>query len=113
MTIGGNLQASAGPIGRLAFLVERKGEANTRFSGTGGSINVALQNPAPMFSYSKSRGLFAGVSLEGTGLFERVETNVRHMHTLHCCPVLLFVSSDCILRYQDSSGRPACVSAEY
>jgi len=63
VTIGGNLQASAGPI------------------GTGGSINVALQNPAPMFSYSKSRGLFAGVSLEGTGLFERVETNTAFYGT--------------------------------
>lgn len=57
MTIGGNLSASAGPI------------------GTGGSVNSALVNPTPMFTYSKSKGLYAGVSLEGTGLIERSETN--------------------------------------
>jgi lipid-binding SYLF domain-containing protein len=83
MTIGGNLSASAGPI------------------GTGGSVNSALVNPSPMFSefsalvllkddariatnmlsispplaYSKSKGLYAGVSLEGTALIERSETN--------------------------------------
>jgi lipid-binding SYLF domain-containing protein len=28
--------------------------------------------PAPLFTYSKNRGLFAGVSLEGTALIERV-----------------------------------------
>ena len=54
VTIGGNLSASAGPI------------------GTGGSIESALTNPSPLFTYSKSKGLYAGVSLEGTALIERV-----------------------------------------
>ena len=31
-----------------------------------------LLKPAPMFTYSKSKGLFAGISLEGTALIERV-----------------------------------------
>ncbi|KAJ6584101.1 DUF500-domain-containing protein [Mycena vulgaris] len=57
LTIGGNISASAGPI------------------GTGGSIEAALAHPTPMFSYSKSKGLFAGMSLEGTALIERKDAN--------------------------------------
>lgn len=57
VTIGGNISAAAGPI------------------GTGGSVQASLAHPAPMFSYSKSKGLFAGLSLEGTVLIERSDTN--------------------------------------
>lgn len=77
VTIGGNIAASAGPI------------------GTGGSVQASLAHPAPMFSYSKSKGmlipetdivqliyplqnhkgLFAGLSLEGTVLIERRDAN--------------------------------------
>lgn len=34
-----------------------------------------MSNPTPLFSYSRSKGLFAGISLEGTVLVERKETN--------------------------------------
>jgi len=57
VTIGGQISAAAGPI------------------GTGGSIQASLAHPAPMFSYSKSKGLFAGLSLEGTALIERKDAN--------------------------------------
>ncbi|KAK7690299.1 hypothetical protein QCA50_006956 [Cerrena zonata] len=57
VTIGGNISAAAGPI------------------GTGGSVQASLAHPAPMFSYSKSKGLFAGLSLEGTVLIERKDAN--------------------------------------
>jgi len=57
VTIGGNISAAAGPI------------------GTGGSVQATLAHPAPMFSYSKSKGLFAGISLEGTALVERKDAN--------------------------------------
>ncbi|KAK0187822.1 hypothetical protein EV421DRAFT_2036239 [Armillaria borealis] len=57
VTIGGNISAAAGPI------------------GTGGSVQATLAHPAPMFSYSKSKGLFAGLSLEGTVLIERKDAN--------------------------------------
>ncbi|PPQ72654.1 hypothetical protein CVT26_004320 [Gymnopilus dilepis] len=57
VTIGGGFSATAGPI------------------GTGGSVQASLAHPAPMFSYSKSKGLFAGVSLEGTVLIERKDAN--------------------------------------
>ncbi|KAG9315859.1 putative undecaprenyl diphosphate synthase-domain-containing protein [Chiua virens] len=57
VTIGGNVSAAAGPI------------------GTGGSVQASLAHPASMFSYSKSKGLFAGLSLEGTVLIERKDAN--------------------------------------
>jgi len=57
LTVGGNLGVTAGPI------------------GTGAAIQASLVSPAPMFSYSKSKGLFAGVSLEGTMLIERKDAN--------------------------------------
>lgn len=38
VTIGGSVSAAAGPI------------------GTGGQINASLVNPAPIFSYSRSKG---------------------------------------------------------
>ncbi|GMK59666.1 hypothetical protein CspeluHIS016_0802720 [Cutaneotrichosporon spelunceum] len=57
VTIGGSVSAAAGPI------------------GTGGQINASLVNPAPIFSYSRSKGLFAGLSLDGTILVERYDAN--------------------------------------
>ncbi|KAI7834886.1 hypothetical protein BX661DRAFT_139334 [Kickxella alabastrina] len=59
VTLGANLTVAAGPYGRGA-------EA----SGT-------IRNLAPVLSYSKSRGLFAGVSLEGSAIFERKDANER------------------------------------
>ena len=69
LTVGGGVSAAAGPI------------------GTGGNIAASLANPAPMFSYSRSKGmfcslcprltagLFAGLSLDGTVLVERKDAN--------------------------------------
>lgn len=68
----GGISAAAGPI------------------GTGGNISASLANPAPMFSYSRSKGqcsfksskdpdvvtgLFAGLTLDGTILVERKDAN--------------------------------------
>ena len=53
VTIGGNISAAAGPI------------------GTGGSVQASLAHPAPMFSYSKSKGEFLDSPLLYQGL-ERV-----------------------------------------
>jgi len=57
VTIGGNLAAAMGPI------------------GVGGGVNSALTHPAPLFTYSKNKGLYAGLALEGTVLIERKDTN--------------------------------------
>lgn len=43
--------------------------------GTGGQIAASLANPAPMYSYSRSKGLFAGLALDGTILVERKDAN--------------------------------------
>jgi SH3 domain-containing YSC84-like protein 1 len=59
ITLGGNLSIAAGPIGRNA---EASGAAN-------------FKAIAPVFSYSKTKGLFAGVSLEGSVLIERRDAN--------------------------------------
>ncbi|KAG9019754.1 hypothetical protein FRB90_009624 [Tulasnella sp. 427] len=53
VTVGGNISATAGPI------------------GTGAGVQTSLAQPAPMFSYSKSKGL----SLDGTILIERKDAN--------------------------------------
>ncbi|KAJ1651221.1 hypothetical protein IWQ61_008167 [Dispira simplex] len=59
VTLGGNLSVAAGPIGRNA------------------EGNVAVGHAAPIYSYSKTRGLFAGVSIEGTVIIERKDANAK------------------------------------
>jgi hypothetical protein len=57
VTLGGNLSVAAGPVGRS---VEAGG---------------AIAGFAAIYSYSKTKGLFAGVSIEGSVIIERKETN--------------------------------------
>ncbi|ODV97093.1 hypothetical protein PACTADRAFT_65904 [Pachysolen tannophilus NRRL Y-2460] len=59
ITLGGNISVAAGPLGRNAE------------AGATGSLKAV----APVFSYSKTKGLFAGVSLEGSAIVERREAN--------------------------------------
>ncbi|ODH45850.1 hypothetical protein GX48_08062 [Paracoccidioides brasiliensis] len=61
ITLGGNVSIAAGPIGRNA---EAAGAAS-------------MKGVAGIFSYSKTKGLFAGVSLEGSVLVERKDANER------------------------------------
>ncbi|EKV16350.1 Src homology-3 domain [Penicillium digitatum] len=61
LTLGGNVSLAAGPIGRNA---EAAGAASTK-------------GVAAVFSYSKTKGLFAGVSLEGSMLVERKDANEK------------------------------------
>ncbi|PHZ15375.1 DUF500-domain-containing protein [Rhizopus microsporus ATCC 52813] len=63
LTLGGNLSVSAGPIGA-------GGEASI----TG---DIRDKKVAPVFSYTKSKGLFAGMSIEGTGLIELQKANAK------------------------------------
>ena len=58
VTLGGNLTVAAGPVGRSA------------------EAGVALN--AAMYSYSRSQGLFAGVSLEGTVIGTRDDANAAY-----------------------------------
>ncbi|KAL3045452.1 hypothetical protein OYC64_013678 [Pagothenia borchgrevinki] len=57
LTLGGNCTVAVGPIGRNV------------------EADVSIRSPAAVFTYCHSRGLFAGISLEGSGLIERKDTN--------------------------------------
>ena len=57
VTVGGHLSAAAGPFGRTA------------------AADVALQ--AAIYSYSRSQGAFAGVSIEGTLITTRDKANTE------------------------------------
>ena len=61
LTLGGNVSIAAGPIGRNA---EAAGAAS-------------LKSVTAIFSYSKTKGLFAGVSLEGSAIIERKDANAK------------------------------------
>lgn len=61
ITLGGNVSIAAGPIGRNA---EAAGAAS-------------LKSVAGIFSYSRTKGLFAGVSLEGSAIVERRDANEK------------------------------------
>jgi lipid-binding SYLF domain-containing protein len=55
VTLGGNLSVSAGPVGR--------------------SAEAAVSLQSAIYSYSRSQGFFAGVSLEGTVIGVKDEYN--------------------------------------
>uniref|UniRef100_A0A3Q2YL91 SH3 domain-containing YSC84-like protein 1 n=1 Tax=Hippocampus comes TaxID=109280 RepID=A0A3Q2YL91_HIPCM len=57
LTLGGNFTVAVGPMGRNM------------------EADVTLRKMAAVYTYCKSRGLFAGLSLEGSYLIERKETN--------------------------------------
>ncbi|CAO3621903.1 unnamed protein product [Cunninghamella blakesleeana] len=66
VTLGGNLAFSVGPIG-----------AGTSAEATG---DFTKKKVVPMFSYARSKGLYVGVSLEGTGkyyLFIYIKKNIK------------------------------------
>ncbi|KAI9491309.1 hypothetical protein BDB00DRAFT_734672, partial [Zychaea mexicana] len=61
ITLGGNVSVAAGPIGR-----------NAEASGA-----ASLKSVSAVYSYSRTRGLFAGVSLEGSVIIERFDANAK------------------------------------
>ncbi|KAI8983020.1 hypothetical protein BDB01DRAFT_792077 [Pilobolus umbonatus] len=63
ITLGGNLSVSAGPMGA-------GGEASI-------AGDIRDKKIASVFSYTKSKGLFAGMSIEGTGLLELQKANAK------------------------------------
>ncbi|MBI4528385.1 MAG: lipid-binding SYLF domain-containing protein [Deltaproteobacteria bacterium] len=58
ITLGGNLSAAIGPIGR--------------------SAEAAIAPQAAIYTYSRSQGIFAGVSLEGTVIGTRYKANEEY-----------------------------------
>ncbi|CDS09894.1 hypothetical protein LRAMOSA02571 [Lichtheimia ramosa] len=61
ITLGGNVSLAAGPMGR-----------NAEASGS-----ASLKHIAAVYSYSKTKGLFAGVSLEGSVIATRNDANEK------------------------------------
>lgn len=58
LSLGGNVGVTVGPV------------------GTGGAVNAAVHKSVrPAFSYMKSRGLFAGVQVDGTVFVSRGDAN--------------------------------------
>jgi len=62
ITLGGNASVALGPIGRNA-------EGSGALSSKG--------KLAAMYSYSKTKGAFAGISVEGSAIFERQDCNFK------------------------------------
>ncbi|ESO99582.1 hypothetical protein LOTGIDRAFT_141887 [Lottia gigantea] len=57
LTLGGNFTIAAGPLGRNL------------------EADVAMRSPAAIYTYSKTKGIFAGISVEGSALIERKDAN--------------------------------------
>lgn len=58
-TVGGEISAVAGPV------------------GMGGMLDTDFKKQAPIFTYLKSRGFYAGVQIDGTVIIERTDENER------------------------------------
>lgn len=87
VTLGGTVSVAAGPI------------------GTGGAVNGSLVNPAPMFSYSRSKGLFAGLALDGTALIERKDANREFYGSNVSATDILTLVLRLLTRSEVESGR--------
>jgi hypothetical protein len=84
LTLGGNMSLAVGPLGR-------NGEASTALS-TNGKVAAMFvpYRPCPSeilyrhhfrYSYSKTRGLFGGLSVEGSVIVERQDANAQAYHS--------------------------------
>lgn len=60
LTLGGNFTIAVGPLGRNA------------------EADVSVRSPAAIYTYSKTKGLFAGISIEGSALIERKDANKKY-----------------------------------
>ncbi len=75
LTLGADASVAAGPVGRHT------------------AVATDLGFQAEVFSYSRSRGLFLGISLEGTGITMDRKSNVAFYNSTTMSPERIFVSS--------------------
>ena len=75
LTLGANASVAAGPVGRQ------------------GSVATDIQFEAEVYSYSRSRGLFAGIALEGAGVTMDRKANAAFYGSTAMTPEKIFVSS--------------------
>lgn len=78
LTLGANASVAAGPVGRNA------------------SASTDAQLRAEVYSYSRSRGLFAGVALEGAGVTMDRKANAAYYGSTSMTPEDIFASSPSI-----------------
>jgi len=101
-TLGGDASVAAGPVGRSA------------------QASTDEQLKAEIYSYSRARGLFAGVALDGTALRIDNKSNQK-VYGEHTTPRAIFegrasVPTDAVVRFRDAleeatAGKPAPVAA--
>ena len=75
LTLGANASVAAGPVGRQ------------------GSVATDIQFESEVYSYSRSRGLFAGIALEGAGVTMDRKANAAFYGSTSMTPEKIFVSS--------------------
>lgn len=75
LTLGADASVAAGPLGRHT------------------GIATDIEFKAEVYSYSRSRGLFAGIALEGAGLTMDRVANAAFYHSPSMTPERIFVSS--------------------
>lgn len=75
LTLGADASIAAGPVGRQA------------------AVATDIQFEAEVYSYSRSRGLFAGVSLEGSGVTIDKKANAAFYGSAGITPEQIFASS--------------------
>ena len=75
LTLGANASVAAGPIGRHT------------------SVATDIEFEAEVYSYSRSRGLFAGIALEGAGVTMDRKANARFYGSPDMSPEKIFDSS--------------------
>ena len=75
LTLGANASVAAGPIGRHT------------------SVATDIEFKAEVYSYSRSRGLFAGIALEGAGVTMDRRANASFYGSTSMTPEKIFVSS--------------------
>lgn len=75
LTLGANASVAAGPVGRHT------------------AIATDIEFKAEVYSYSRSRGLFAGVALEGAGVTMDRRANAAFYGSTSMTPEKIFVSS--------------------
>jgi len=75
LTLGANASVAAGPLGRHT------------------SVATDIEFEAEVYSYSRSRGLFAGIALEGAGVTMDRKSNAAFYASTSLTPEKIFVSS--------------------
>ena len=75
LTLGANASVAAGPVGRQT------------------AVATDITFEAEVYSYSRTRGLFAGVALEGAGVTMDRKANARFYGSTSMTPEKIFVSS--------------------